>query len=203
MAKDTEKIILEVARKQFVTNGFAGARMQSIANEAGINKAMLHYYFRSKEKLYNEIIKQTLDNIIPRFAKAIDSEGGFWEKLETIIETYIDTLSEHPEIPIFVMSELSRQREDFIEEVKKRTAYFPAVKLFMKDMMEEMQQGNIRMMAPQHLFLNIIGMTVFPFIAKPIFCTVFQVPEQQFSTLMQERKKVIFNFVKDALIISK
>ena len=199
MAKVTEQEILEIARKHFVRKGFAGARMQEIADEAGINKAMLHYYFRSKDKLYHEIIKQTLNFMIPRLAKAIEYDGTFWEKIERLINTYIDTLTEHPDIPFFVMSELAQKRERFVEEIKNKSSYFPSAQKFMMEIMNEMAQGNIKEFPPIQLFLNILGMTIFPFMTKPIFQTVFEVSDKDFDQLMIQRKKVILDFVKSAL----
>ncbi len=199
MAKVTEQEILEIARKHFVSKGFAAARMQEIADEAGINKAMLHYYFRSKDKLYHEIIKGTLNFMIPRLVKAVEYEGNFWDKVERLINTYIDTLSEHPDIPFFIMSELSQKRERFIEELKKKSSHFPSAQKFMLEMTSEMAQGNIKEFPPIQLFLNIIGMTIFPFMTKPIFQTLFEVSEKDFDQLMKQRKKVILDFVKSAL----
>ena len=199
MAKVTEQEILEIARKHFVRKGFAAARMQEIADEAGINKAMLHYYFRSKDKLYHEIVKQTLNFMIPKLVKAIEYEGTFWEKIEKLINTYIDTLSEHPDIPFFIIAELSQKRERFIEELKNKSVHFPTAQKFMMEMMNEMAQGNIKEFPPIQLFLNIIGMTVFPFMTKPVFQTIFEVPEKDFDEMMMQRKKVILDFVKSAL----
>lgn len=199
MKNDTELAILDVARKQFVKNGFGSTRMQEIANEAGINKAMLHYYFRSKEKLYQEIITQIFSTILPRLAKAIGQKATFWDRLEKIIETYISTLLEQPDIPFFIMSEISQKRESFIAEIKKRSEYFPVVQSFLVQMHQEMELGNIKKMPPIHLFLNIMGMTVFPFISKPIFCTVLDFSDQDFEALMKERKTILMNFIKSAL----
>lgn len=199
MAKETENTILKVARKQFIQRGFAATRMQEIADEAGINKAMLHYYFRSKEKLYQEIIGLALDATIPKFAAAMEQEGQLMERVEHVVDIYISTLIEQPDIPIFIMHELSQKRERFVEELKRRARYFPAVQSFMVHMMAEMKAGKIREISPIHLFLNIMGMTVFPFIAKPVFCTVLEVSEQNFEQLMKERKAAIMDFVSAAL----
>ena len=199
MEKKTDQIILDIARKHFVQKGFAATRMQEIADEAGINKAMLHYYFRSKNKLYEEIIVQTLNNIIPKVAKAMEYDGSLWERIEHVLQTYIDTLIEQPDIPFFIMSELAQKRGAFIGELKRRAAFFPAVQAFIMQITAEMGKGNIRQMPPIHLFLNMMGMTVFPFVAKPIFCTVFDVPEADFQSLMQERKAIILDFLKHAL----
>ena len=199
MANDTAHIILQTARRHFVQNGYAATRLQDIADEAGINKAMLHYYFRTKEKLYYEIVRQTLDQIIPRFATAIASEGSFEERLEKLVDSYISTLIEQPDIPFFIMSELSQKRERFVDELQKRAAFFPAAQGFIQQMMMEMEAGRIRRINPLQLFLNIMGLTVFPFIARPIFTTVFQVSGPEFEQMMNERKTMILDFIHHAL----
>jgi AcrR family transcriptional regulator len=203
MADTTEQLILNTARKHFVNNGFAATRMQEIADEAGINKAMVHYYFRSKEKLYSEIIGHTLDAILPKLSKAMSTPGTFWEKLDAIVSIYVKTLTDQPEIPFFVMSEISQKRERFVSELKKRSSFFPAVQSFLAQMHEEMEAGRMRIIPPFHLFLNIMGMTIFPYMSKPIFITVLDVGEAQFEELMKERKEVIINFIKHALIVEK
>lgn len=199
MLNDTEQIILATARKHFLQKGYAGARLQEIADEAGINKAMLHYYFRSKDKLYEEITKQILDEVIPRFTAALGGERSFWEKIELLINTYTTMLLEQPDIPFFIMSELSQKRENFVKELKNRSEQFPVVQGFMMQMMQEMAQGKIRTIPPHQLFLNIVSMSVFPFLAKPIFGTLFDISDGDFQNLMIERKAIILEFVKNAL----
>ncbi|MBR9921366.1 MAG: TetR/AcrR family transcriptional regulator [Bacteroidetes bacterium] len=201
MAESTEQLILNTARKHFVKNGFVATRMQEIADEAGINKAMLHYYYRSKQKLYQEVLDQALSEVVPRFAAAISTEGPFWTRVENFVDIYLETLLEHPEIPIFMMTELSQKREQFIEALKKRANLMPALQSFIAQMMAEMEAGNIREVPPMHLFLNIMGMTVFPFLAKPVFVNVFETGEPAFHELMKERKTVILDFLKRALAV--
>jgi len=199
MGIDKETLILEVARKHFVQRGYAATRMQDIADEAGANKALLHYYFRSKEKLYHEITVRILDTIIPRFAQALTIDGTFWERLEAMLSSYISLLQEQPDIPFFIMSEVSQKQERFIEELKKRSQYFPALQGFVMSMHQEMEAGKIRTIPPIHLMLNIMGMTVFPFLAKPFLTTVFGVADEDFSELMGERKDIILSFLRTAL----
>ncbi|MEZ4883344.1 MAG: helix-turn-helix domain-containing protein [Chitinophagales bacterium] len=203
MAKDTEQLILEAARQQFVQNGFAATRMQEIADEAGINKAMLHYYFRTKEKLYQEIIGQILNTVIPQFAKAMEYQGTVMEKIEEVVHTYISVLTEYPDIPFFIMSELSQKRESFIVELKKRAQFSPVILAFMSQMQQEMNEGKIRKIPPVHLLLNILAMCAFPFMAKPIFCNIMNIPENNFDQLMQQRKEVIVDFVRNALEVNE
>jgi TetR/AcrR family transcriptional regulator len=201
MEQDTELRILNTARKHFIQKGFSATRMQEIADEAGINKALLHYYFRSKEKLYQEIVSRTLQKAIPRFISAMAMKGSFWEKTERLVDTYISTILENPDLPIFIMSELSQKKESFIEELKKQASDFKDVQSFIQLMLEEMAAGNIRNIPPAHLMLNIMGMTVFPFMAKPVFSTIFEISEEDFTELMEERKTVIMHFLKSALLV--
>jgi len=199
MAKDTENIILETARKHFVQNGFAATRMQEIADEAGINKAMLHYYFRSKNKLYREIISQTLNTIIPQLSAAIETKGTTLEKIEKLVKAYLRIFQTNPDFPFFIMSEISQKREDFIDELKKRATYFQPIQHLMMQMMQDMQDGHIRSIPPVHLLINIISMCVFPFMAKPVFCNIMEIPEDRFESLMAGRAEVIISFVNQAL----
>jgi TetR/AcrR family transcriptional regulator len=199
MAKDTEQLILEVARKHFVQRGYAATRMQEIADEAGINKALLHYYFRSKEKLYDGITVRILDTVMPRFAEAMRADGDFWHKVEKLVDTYLQVLQQDPDIPIFIMGELSQQQAHFVSELQKRTHLFPAMQDFMGKTLEAMAAGEIRQMAPAHLLLNIMGLTVFPFMARPIFTTLLDMPTEGFMEMMRERKGVIMDFLRQAL----
>ncbi|MEM6376641.1 MAG: TetR/AcrR family transcriptional regulator [Bacteroidota bacterium] len=199
MEKDNQQIILDIALKHFVQKGFAGARTQEIAKEAGVNKAMLHYYFRTKDKLYQEVLQQTINKILPRLAKAMTSEGSFMERTEHLVHSYIDILVENPELPLFVMSELSQKRESFTDEVKRQTGYFPAIFSFIEQMNDEMDSGQIRKIPPMQLLMNILGMSVFPFMAKPMINNVFGIADEQFIILMEERKKLIVDFIKHSL----
>ncbi len=199
MKNNKETLIIEVARRHFVQRGFAATRMQDIADEAGVNKALVHYYFRSKEKLYQEIIIQTLDKMVPRLAAAMRTQGSFWEKVEGIVSSYVSLLLEEPDTPFFIMSELSQKQERFLSELKKRAQFFPAIQEFVVSMHQEMEAGNIKKVPPFHVMLNIMSMTVFPFIAKPIFCTIFDFSEADFNTIMKERTGIIMQFLKAAL----
>ncbi len=200
MKKTTESHILNTARKHFVRNGFAGTRMQEIADEAEINKALLHYYFRSKRKLYEEVIDASLHVLLPPLAAAMGRAGTFEERLEGVIQTYFTTLLAHSDIPVFIISELSQRQESIIEKIKAHSEFFPAIQSFILQMSIEMEDGTIRKMPPMHLLLNIVSLIVFPFIAKPVFQTIFDIEQTDFENLMQERKAIVMDFIQKALI---
>lgn len=199
MAENTEKAILEAAKKVFTAKGFSGARMQEIADEAEINKALLHYYFRSKEKLFEVILEDTMAMVVDKFGQALESEGTVLEKLEKIIEVYISNIKEHPHMPIFILHELSQNRLQFLEAVKRKIHHLPNFLEFFQQVQREQEEGLIKSVPPLHLLLNVMSMCIFPFIVKPVFCNIIEIPEEQFDGLMEQRIEVVANFVKSAL----
>ncbi len=202
MAHTTEHLILATARNHFVAHGYAGARMQKIADEAGINKAMLHYYFRSKEKLFIRIIADILDTILPRISSALGEGSDLWDKIERMVDTYFHILRDEPDIPFFLLFELGQKRERFITALKSRAVYFPPIHAFIGDLKSGMDGGEIRHYQPLHVFLNLLGMIVFPFIARPVFTTIFDMPDKAFDSMMAQRKKIVLDFMTNALAVS-
>jgi AcrR family transcriptional regulator len=199
MAENTEIAILEAAKKVFTARGFSGARMQEIADEAKINKAMLHYYFRNKEKLFTVILEDTMALVIAKFSKAIESDGTVIEKFEKIIEAYISNIKENPHMPIFLLHELSQNRLQFVDAVKGKIHHLPNFLEFFQQIQTEQEEGKIKPVPPMHLLLNVMSMCIFPFIVKPVFCNIIEIPEEQFEMMMEQRIEVVANFVKSAL----
>lgn len=199
MAENTEAAILEAAKKVFTKRGFAGARMQEIADEAQINKAMLHYYFKSKEKLFSVIIQQTMAMVIEKFGQVLESEGAVIEKFERIIEVYITNIRANPHIPIFILHELSQNHLQFLETIKSKIHRMPDFLKFFQQIQEEQEAGLIKPVPPVHLLLNVISMCVFPFVVKPVFCNIIKFPEEQFDLLMTQRIEIVSQFVRNAL----
>ncbi len=96
-----EQRILSAAKKVFINKGMTGARMQDIADAAGINKALLHYYFRSKEKLFETIFKEAVQGFLPRVNQIFESNKTIFEKIEMFCKEYIDQIRKTPYLPIF------------------------------------------------------------------------------------------------------
>src|SRR3954452_616752 len=115
MKKDlsTEEKILNAAKKVFLTKGMDGARMQDIADEAGINKALLHYYFRSKDKLFEQIFLKVTTSFLPKIFLILKGEDTLFEKIERFCEVYITQIIKTPYVPIFILNEINRQPKTF------------------------------------------------------------------------------------------
>ena len=201
MAENTEIAILEAAKKVFTARGYSGARMQEIADEAKINKAMLHYYFRNKEKLFTVILEDTMAMVVDKFGQALESDGTVIEKLEKIIEAYVSNIRENPHMPIFLLHELSQNRLQFLDAVKRKIHHLPNFMEFFQQIQSEQDAGLIKPVMPMHLLLNVMSMCVFPFIVKPVFCNIIEIPEDQFDMMMEQRIEVVTDFVKSALAV--
>ncbi len=196
--KSTEEKIKAAARKVFHTKGFAGAKTRDIAEEAGINLALLNYYFRSKEKLFEIVMFETMRDFFQSLASAFNNpETSFELKLSLVVDNYITLLSHEPEIPLFIMSEMRSNPTLLVEKMNIREVVINSV--FGQQMKFMMAQKNIPEHKFVHLIMNFIGLTVFPFVARPIVKSIGNINDDQFNELMQERKTLIPLWVKAIL----
>jgi TetR/AcrR family transcriptional regulator len=196
--KDTsEEKILVAAKKVFLEKGMTGARMQDIADEAGINKALLHYYFRNKEKLFDMIFKDASATFFPKITGIIESDGPLSEKIERFCSAYIDMLLQNPFLPLFVMNEANKQPDHFKKRFwKNREQVFQK---FAREIADEIRTRKIKSVSPAHLFMNMISMCIFPFIAKPMWMMSTGMNEADFRAFMEERKKIIPQLINESI----
>ena len=184
-----EQKILDAAKHVFITQGMAGARMQDIADAAGINKAMLHYYFRNKEKLFETIFAEAFEKLFPKLQFILESDQSVFNKIELICVEYINQMQAMPYLPIFVLSEVNRQPDEFLKKMWSKRK--PPVKAFA-DMIEmAVKQKAIKPIQPLQLLLNIISLSIFPFMAKPLLQHISGISKKQYDAMMEERKKIV------------
>lgn len=194
----TEEKILIAARQVFIEKGLAGARMQDIADRAAINKAMLHYYFKNKEMLFEVIFRETAGKLFPHFEKLMDSDLNFFDKIRSIVSSYIEVIIQNPYLPLFVMNEMNKNPEigmkTFFEAQKPGF-----VKKFRESIEESMKEGLIQPINPVHLIMNMFSMCAFPFIAKPMIKLLTGVEDEQFKNLMEQRKVLVAEFIINSI----
>ncbi|WP_118196583.1 TetR/AcrR family transcriptional regulator [Albibacterium indicum] len=186
----TEDKIKAAARIVFHKKGYAATRTRDIAEEAGINLALLNYYFRSKEKLFNIIMTETLTGFVQNMAVVLNEEKTtLKEKVEQIASGYIDTIIAEPEVPGFIVSEIRNNPNDLLKKLPIKELVNKSV--FVTQYKEAIAQGKVSESKPLHFLMNLIGLVVFPFIAKPLLMGIGNMEDPQFNKLMQERKKLI------------
>ncbi|MBN1789884.1 MAG: TetR/AcrR family transcriptional regulator [Bacteroidales bacterium] len=192
-SQSTENKILEAAKKVFILHGLEGTSMQQIASEAGINKSLLHYYFRTKEKLFDAVFTYAFHYIVPQMEGILSSDSGINDKIERIVTEYMDMLSENKFIPAFILHEINRN-PDRLYNIMQKSGIKP--EMFVNQFVNEIQQGNIRPIDPRQLIINILSMCIFPVAARPLIQRIFfGNNENAYRQFLEERKKVVSEFI--------
>jgi TetR/AcrR family transcriptional regulator len=186
---EQERKIMEAAKQVFHKRGYFGARMQDIADEAGINKAMLHYYFRSKDNIFEAVFQEAIGKVFGKIMSSFAIDGSMEEKLEAFADSYIDLLLSEPYIPAFVIHEINHNPERIKRFLSEKITIDP--KILVNMINADVAQGKIRDIDPVQIILTLISSAIFPFIGKPILMELFKINEDEFISLMQERKKII------------
>lgn len=196
--ESAEERIKAAAKKLFTQKGYAAVRTRDIAEEAGINLALLNYYFRSKEKLYDIILLENFRHFIQGVSiNVYEKNMDIWEKLERIVIAYIDFLTQNPDLPLFVLNELTGNPSRIALQLSDDVA--PMRLHLYQEMKEAMAAGRIAPIEPFHFMANLVGLTVFPFIGKPILQRVTHTNDQQFVQFMEERKRLVPIWLKAIL----
>jgi AcrR family transcriptional regulator len=193
----TERKILEAAGKVFMKKGRLGASMQDIADEAGINRTLLHYYFRNKEKLFDTIFTKLFYQVFPTMVEAFESERPFMEKIRIFVETYSDMLNENPFLPVFIFQEISLN-PDRLAGIIKQVGVDPD--LALKGLTKEMESFGVFGMDPRHMIANMLGMVLFPYIARTLFQKIaFKDDTEAYEKFLDDRNQQVPRFVNMAL----
>lgn len=187
-AKTTSERIRAAARKLFLKKGYSQTSVRDIASEAGINLASMNYHFRSKESLFEIIMMEYVSEFFHHITLMLDREDlTSKEKVELFVENYTSLMLKQPEVPMFVLSELRTRPDSFARQLGVKGV------LFKLRFFSELKQAQKARPAfnPVQLFLSLIGMTIFPFIGRPMLQAVAGLSQKQFIALMEERKKLI------------
>lgn len=186
----TEDKILLAASKVFTEKGFAGARTRDIADEAGINLALLNYYFRSKEKLFDQVMKVKIVLLFGKIIPIITNEKTtIEEKIDLASEKYFEILSKNPNLPLFVISEIQKKNSDI-------KSILPVEKILMNSVIIQQIKEKNPELNPFHFLLNFLGMTVFPFLARPVFQNFHIMNDDEFQKFVEERKTLVPQWIK-------
>jgi len=195
--KNTEAEILEAAKKVFIEKGMAGARMQEIADEAGINKSLLHYYYRSKDKLFLAVFRFAVLQFFPGIQEMLTSNIPLEEKIRRFVDRYIDILLENPFVPMFILQEIQRDPErlfDAFLEVGMRPDQI------IQQFREASEKGEIKDIDPKDILVNTLALCLFPFAAQPLMQRLFcENDEQVYKKWLENRKETIPEFILNAV----
>jgi AcrR family transcriptional regulator len=199
--QNTEQILLEAAEKLFIEKGFDGAKTTEIAKLAGVNHALLHYYFRTKENLFNCVFERIVTQMIGFFNIALEGEVPFLDKLKKAIELHFDGLATRIDLPMFILREVVQKKERRNYFLNR---FFPIAKKVMAkmhgDIKREVKNGTIRPVKAQNLLLNIAALNVFSFIGAII---LFDMKDEKMSgelkRFLDDRKQNNVNTIINSL----
>ena len=189
----TEAAILNAAKSIFQRKGMDGARMQEIANEAGINKALLHYYYRSKQLLFEAVFKNAFKLLAPQLNKVLNSDDSLNDKIKNFTKNYISFTIKHPYLPNFIINELNRNPE-FVQKLTSEK-HFPTITKFKQQVTENVKNGIIKPIKAEQLLIHILALNIFPFIASQLLKGFLTVNDEEYKQLLEERTTEVSNFI--------
>ncbi len=199
--KPTEELILDAAMKVFTRKGFAAARMEEIAKEAGINRALLHYYHRDKQTMFNRIFESRFKEFFKGLFVIFESDNiSLFEKIKRMVDHEINTLIKHPDLARFIITEIA-QSPDLLLEYGKKLGVNPRmfIEAFEKQVAKEVSERVIKPIEGRQLLINIMSLCIYPFVARPIIQTMMSLDETNFYNMAEQRKKELSEFIINAI----
>jgi len=189
LSTETELKIVASAEKLFYQRGKAGASMQDIADDAGINRTLLNYYFRTKDQLFEAVFRKALSNFVPGLASLLQSDISFEEYITRLVETIIDSMLEHPQIPIFVLQELT-SNPDRMPQIIREMGIDPEMAI-QKINSETIMEGS-GVKDPRQMIINLLALCIFPFAARPVITEIlYGGNNASYIEAMKDRKELL------------
>lgn len=195
---DVKGRILQVARDLFIRNGYNGTSIRDIAAASGTNVAMVNYYYHSKYNLFEYIFEESLEVLVRRVFPILESDRPIFELIESWIDSYYETLMEFPQIPIFLLNEINQHPERLTERLRRRNPQrvFDTIANRIK---EEAQKGTIREVPPLDFLLNVLSLSVFPFMFGSLATRVAGKTMEEYYELLTKHKEYVKSFVIQAI----
>lgn len=195
---DTEQRIKQAAKQVFLRRGLDGARMQEIADEAGVDKALVHYYFRSKDKLFTLVFEEIAGSFIGQITNVLTANVSFPEKIRQLIEQDTAMPDDFPLVATFIINELNQSRHRRDHALTIRPLY-DVRKLFAEQVGAELNAGTIRRLDPTQLFISLISLSLFPLIAQSLVQTMLGMDDMQYKAMLTQRMGTLPDFIIRAI----
>jgi TetR/AcrR family transcriptional regulator len=202
---DTEQRILDAAHAVFVRRGTAGTRMQEIAAEAGVNQALLHYYFRNKEQLAQAAFERAAKGFMPAVVQVIASDGGLEEKVRRIVDLELGHLSRVPYLPGYLIGEVTHHPERAAQLIAAVTGLTPrdlgsrVLATLRRQIEARVEAGAMRPIAPESFVVNLMALCIFPFAARPMIQAMLGFDDRRFDRFITRRRRDLPAFFLGAL----
>lgn len=195
--QDMESRIIEAAKRVFVRKGYEATKMGDIAADVGISRTAMHYYFRTKEMLFDAIFGQLMGALLPNIEMIVDEPVSCLEKFPRIIDQYLAIVQSNPSFPIFVVNEFNRDPEHLYKVILKDPERLELFRRIQDQTLEEMEKGILRKMPLVYLISTLMSLIVFPVLVRdPLTNVFFEGDPRKFDAFLQERGA----FIKEVLV---
>lgn len=195
---EVKKRILKEAKILFIKNGYNGTSIRDIAKDSETNIAMVNYYFQSKYNLFEIIFEEAIDILTQKIFLTLGSDIPFFELIETWIHTYYEILFEYPQIPMFILNEVSRNPEKLTTRIKSKNP-LQAFETIAKRIEDESAKGTIKETPSADFLLNVLSLSLFPFMFGELAMALMDVSREKYSELIANHKKYVVEFTINAL----
>lgn len=203
---DTERRILEAAHRVFVARGTAGARMQDIAREAGVNQALLHYYFRSKERLAEAAFRRAAQELFPPILAVLgDPDMPLADKVVRVVHVELDQLARTPYLPGYIISELTHHPERagqlFASLTGRSTEGVAGVVLpiLERQLRAAARAREMRAIRAPDFLVSLLSLCIFPFAARPMLCALFGWAPEEWDRFVARRRRELPELMLQAM----
>lgn len=186
----TEQLIKDTAKRIFFAEGKLHATTQDIADAAGVNRTLLHYYFRSKDILIQQVFKEAMQGLNARLDTVMESDLPFKKKIENLIDVFLTEAVAFPYQETFLVTEILNDSCRIHDESKPQK-----IKSFLAQIQTEMDAGHIKPMNPVHFLMNLFSLMVYPLIMAPLFKEMFNFSDSGYTDMINERKKLICEMI--------
>ena len=203
--EETEQRILDAAHAVFVRAGTAGARTLEIAKEAGVNPALLHYYFRTKERLAEAVFRRAAGQLLPAVVRILGSDATLEDKVEQVVQVELQFLSKAPYLPAYILSELAHHPDRAPQLIAAVTGEVPVAlgthlrTVLAKQIDARVRDRTMHPISPDQFAVNLLALCVFPFAARPLFTALFGIDQKGFEQFIDRRRKELAPFFLRAL----
>jgi AcrR family transcriptional regulator len=194
---NTENIILAAASEVFQRKGLSGARMDEIARAANVNKALLHYYFRNKESLFQKVFIKAFGQFFKKVMGLFESDLPLDAKIYKAVDLYSNMLLHNKDLPLFIMGGM-RDNPVLLAEIMKGHQGEAFSKLSMQ-LEEAYEKGFIKKISVHEFFMNLASLVIFPFIARPLVKEMFELEEESFDKMILDRRKKVPGMIIEML----
>lgn len=202
MEQSVESKIIEAARQVFYGNGYNGASMRDIARKAGVNYALLHYYFKRKDNLFEIVFTEAFAMLFRQLREALASEANLFDKIKWMVAGYVRAAQQYPLLPGFMMNEVAVNPQLMLPVLKKYKAGNQVIHLFDRfyaEIEEAYGCGLIKKVNPKDLCTDILSLSLFPFIAKGCLAELIYEGEESFNRMIEQRIEHVAGVIIDSI----